>query len=395
MPGELIYLDHGATTPVEPVVEAAIARFSAREFGNASSTHRLGRAARDAIEAARGQVAQLLGCARDEVVFTGSASEANNMAVKGVAWGRGRGRPVHVVTTAAEHPCVLEACAALRRHFDVEVTELPVDGDGAVDADAVRRAITPATALVSVMVANNEVGTINPIAEIAAVAREAGVPLHTDAVPAAAWLELDALTAGAALVSISGHKMHGPKGVGALKVAREVELVPLVHGGGQELGLRAGTEAVGLIAGMGEAVTLAVGRRSRAARKVRALRDRLIAAVGELPGARLTGHATRRLPNHASFVFDGVDGKALLDRLNTGGVIASSGSACSSRKLTSSHVLRAMGVPEHLAQSSLRLTLGTGTTEDDIERAAGAIRDAVTALRGSAAAARPALAAEG
>jgi len=377
----IVYLDHAATTAVEPVVQTAMARFLSHEFGNPSSRHRLGRAAQAAVEAARGQVAALLGCVRDEVVFTGSASEANNLALKGVVWAtaEARARPLHIITTAVEHPCVLESCAALRRYFGCEITELPVDGDGAVDPDAVRRAITSRTVLVSVMTANNEVGTLNPIADIARVAREAGVPLHTDAVAAAGWLELDRVAAGAQLISVSGHKLHGPKGVGALKVARDVELVPLVHGGGQELGMRSGTEAVPQIVGMGEAAALCVDRKARAARKVRALRDRLAGAILELAGARLTGHATRRLPNHASFVFDGVDGKMLLDRLNSVGVIASSGSACSSTKLTSSHVLRAIGLPDELAQSSLRLTLGVATTEEEIDRAVGAIREAVAA----------------
>lgn len=378
----MVYLDHAATTPLDPVVQSAIAPFLAHEFGNPSSSHRLGRAARQAVEAARGKVAALLGCARDEVIFTGSASEANNTAIKGAVWAAAAGRPVHVVTTAVEHPCILECCAALRRYFGCAVTELPVGGDGAVDPDAVRRAIGPTTVLVSVMTANNEVGTLQPVEEIARIAREAGVLFHSDAVAAAAWLDLDRLLADAAMVSLSGHKLYGPKGVGALKVAREVELVPLVHGGGQELGLRSGTEGVAQLVGMGEAAALTADRKARAARRVRALRDRLIAAVSQIPGAELTGHPTHRLPNHASFVFHGVDGKILLDRLGAAGIVASSGSACSSKKLTSSHVLRAMGVPEALAQSSLRLTLGLATREEEVDRAAAVIDDAVAAIRG-------------
>jgi cysteine desulfurase len=381
----IIYLDHAATTPLDPVVQSALAPFLAGEFGNPSSSHRLGRRAREAVEAARGEVAAMLGCARDELIFTGSASEANNTALKGVVWAAAaaRSRPVHLVTTAVEHPCVLECCAALRRYFGCEVTELPVDGDGAVDPDAVRRAIRPHTALVSVMTANNEVGTLQPVDEIARIARDAGVPFHSDAVAAAAWLELDRLLADAGLVSLSGHKLYGPKGVGALKIARDVELVPLVHGGGQELGLRSGTEGVAQIVGMGAASALTTDRRRRAARKVRGLRDRLIAAVSTIAGARLTGDATRRLPNHASFVFDDVDGKILLDRLGQEGVVASSGSACASKKLSSSHVLRAMGLPEELAQSSLRLTLGVGTREEDVDRAVAVIEETVAAIRGA------------
>lgn len=376
----IVYLDHAATTPVEPVVQAAMARFLSHEFGNPSSRHRLGRSALEAVEAARGQVAKLIGCARDEVVFTGSASEANNLALKGLVWAnpRARERPLHILTTRVEHTCVLEACAALARHFGCEITELPVDGDGIVDPDVVRRAITPRTVLISVMTANNEIGSINPIADIAAVARDAGVPFHTDAVAAAAWLDLERVVAGAQLVSLSGHKLHGPKGVGVLKVAHDIELVPLVHGGGQELGMRSGTEGVPQIVGMGEAAALCVERKARAARKVRALRDRLIAGVLEVPGARLTGHPTLRLPNHASFVFDGVDGKILLDRLNLAGVIASSGSACSSKQLTSSHVLRAIGIPDDIAQASLRLTLGPATTDEEIDRAITTIREATS-----------------
>ncbi|HEU5059604.1 MAG TPA: cysteine desulfurase family protein [Kofleriaceae bacterium] len=381
----LVYLDHAATTPLDPVVQSAMAPFLAGEFGNPSSSHRLGRTAREAVEAARGKVAALLGCARDEVVFTGSASEANNTGLKGVVWAAAaaRSRPVHLVTTAVEHPCVLECCAALRRYFGCEVTELAVAGDGTVDPDAVRRAIRPDTALVSVMTANNEVGTLQPVAEIARIAREAGVPFHSDAVAAAGWIEVDTLLADAALVTISGHKLYGPKGVGALKVARTVELVPLIHGGGQELGLRGGTEGVAQIVGMGEAAALTSERRRRAARRVAGLRDRLIAAVSAIDGARLTGHPARRLANHASFVFEGVDGKILLDRLGKERVIASSGSACASKKLTSSHVLRAMGLPEELAHSSLRLTLGVGTREEDIDRAVAVIEDAVASIRGA------------
>jgi cysteine desulfurase len=378
-----IYLDHAATTPVAPRVVAAAQPYFSQIFANPASRHRLGQAAQTGLDHARVRATELFGCARDEIVFTGSASEANNLALKGLAWASKKKVSIpHLVTSSVEHPCIIECCAALEKHFGVEVTKLRVDGDGRVDPDELKKAIKSNTVLVSIMTANNEVGTENPIVDLARIAREAGVPFHTDAVAAACWIDLRPIVKDAAMASISAHKMYGPKGVGVLKVSRATNLVPLVHGGGQEMGLRSGTESVPAIVGAGEAFALCTERRAEAADRVRTLRDRLAEGIlSQVRGVRWTGHPKLRVANHASFVFESLDGKALIDGLSTKGVIASSGSACSSRKLKSSHVLRAMGISDELASASLRLTLGVDTTQDEIDRTVEILGEVVREIR--------------
>jgi cysteine desulfurase len=376
----LIHLDHAATTPVADRVLAAMQPYFSQTFGNPSSKHEHGVAAHSGIDRARARIAELLGCTRDEVTFTGSATEANNLAIKGTVWRSKKNSP-HLITSAVEHPSVLECCDALEKHFGCRVTRLPVNGDALIDPDELSRAITPDTVLISLMAANNEVGTENPIAELARIAREASIPFHTDAVASACWTDLRSLLRDAPLASISAHKMYGPKGVGVLKVGRRINLVPLVHGGGQEFNLRSGTESVPQIVGAGDAASLCLDQSGQIER-VRRLRDRLAEGVlSHGRGVRWTGHPHKRAANHASFVFEGIDGNALLDRLGQRGVIASSGSACSSRKLTSSHVLRAMGIPEELARASLRLTLGRETSEEEIDRAVAIIGEVAAEIR--------------
>ncbi|HZU08157.1 MAG TPA: cysteine desulfurase NifS [Chloroflexota bacterium] len=365
---EPIYLDHAATTPVRPeVVEAMLPYFTDR-YGNPSSIYGLGREARQAIDRARDTVANILGCRSAEVIFTSCGSESDNLAIKGVAFAcRDRGN--HIITSQVEHHAVLHTCEWLERYFGFEVTYLPVDRYGVVDLAALEAALTERTILVSVMLANNEVGTIQPIREIAELVRPRGIVLHTDAVQGGGALDLNVDALGVDLLSLSGHKFYAPKGVGVLYVRQGTPLLPQLQGGGQERNRRAGTENVPYIVGLATALQLATEELPSTTARLRALRDRLIRGVLErVPGAHLTGHPTARLPNSASFVFEGVEGEALLLALDQVGICASTGSACTSGSLEASHVLKAMGLPVDLAQGSLRLTLGRDNTEDQIDR---------------------------
>jgi cysteine desulfurase len=365
---EPIYLDHAATTPVRPeVVEAMLPYFTDR-YGNPSSIYGLGREARQAIDRARDTVANILGCRPAEVIFTSCGSESDNLAIKGVAFAcRDRGN--HIITSQVEHHAVLHTCEWLERYFGFEVTYLPVDRYGVVDLAALEAALTERTILVSVMLANNEVGTIQPIREIAELVRPRGIVFHTDAVQGGGALDLNVDALGVDLLSLSGHKFYAPKGVGVLYVRQGTPLLPQLQGGGQERNRRAGTENVPYIVGLATALQLATEELPSTTARLRALRDRLIKGVLErVPGAHLTGHPTARLPNSASFVFEGVEGEALLLGLDQVGICASTGSACTSGSLEASHVLKAMGLPVDLAQGSLRLTLGRDNTEDQIDR---------------------------
>lgn len=361
-----VYLDHAATTPVRPEVRELMARVMAEEWGNPSSLHFAGRAARAVIDRARSQVAALVGCEPRQVIFTGSGTEADNLALKGVAWAyRDRGR--HIVTTTVEHHAVLHACAALERE-GFEITYVPVDGSGRVDPDDVVRALRPDTILVSVMLVNNEVGTVQPVAEIARRARERGVLVHTDAVQAAGVLPIDADELGVDLLSLSAHKIGGPKGIGALFVRPGTQLLPLVDGGGQERRLRAGTENTPAIAGFGLAAERAVAERPARAQHLRRLRERLEAGILErVPGARINGAGAERAPHISNVLLPGIKADTFLIQLDLAGVAASSGSACSAGTPEPSHVLRAMGLSEGEAFSSIRFSLGAETTEDDID----------------------------
>jgi len=358
-----IYLDHNASTPIDASVRAAMAPYLVAAFGNPSSGHWAGAPAREAVEAARAQVAALLGCAPDEVVFTSGGTEANNAALTG-AFFAAAGRSRHIVTTLVEHPAIIEPCRFLER-LGATVTYVGIDARGMVDPDDVRRALRPDTILVSVMHANNEVGTIQPIEQIARITREAGVPLHSDAAQSVGKLDTDVDAFGVDLLSIAGHKFYGPKGVGALYVRRGLRLEPFMHGASHESGRRAGTENVLLDVGLGAAAALACDRAWTAA--CRDLRDRFWAALHERFGkrVRLNGHPTERLCNTLSVDFVGRVGSEILAALP--GVAASTGSACHADRVTLSPVLEAMHVPPEVGIGAVRFSLGRSTTWDELD----------------------------
>ena len=373
-----IYLDYNATTPVLPQVRDALLPFLDTHFGNPSSDHPYGRAAAKGVQRARQQVADLLGCAADEVVFTSGGSESDNWALIGRVWATGSDR-AHVVTTIVEHPAVLNTCRFLERR-GVAVTYLPVDGPGQVDPDDVRRALRPETVVVSVMHANNEVGTLQPIGEIAAICREAGVPLHTDAAQSVGKVATRVDDLGVDMLTIAGHKLYAPKGIGALYVRRGTALEPLIHGAGHEGGRRAGTENVPWMVALGAAAALAGATLEGEAARQRALRDRLHRLLEEKAGGvTLNGHPTARLPNTLNVRFAGIDGNALLAAVPE--VAASTGSACHAGETEPSAVLLAMGIPPEEAVGAVRLSLGRLTTEDEVDRAAEALAAGVARLR--------------
>ncbi|MFI5273552.1 MAG: cysteine desulfurase family protein [Ktedonobacterales bacterium] len=359
-----IYLDHAATTPTDPAVLARMLPYFSASFGNASSIYRLGRQSMEAVDAAHDTVATILGARASEIVFTGGGSEADNLAIKGIA-SSARRRGTHIVTTSVEHHAVLHTCQQLERE-GFRVTYLPVDATGRVSAEQVAAALTDETALVTIMYANNEVGTIQPIAEIGAICRARRIPFHTDAVQAGGLADLDVRALNVDLLTLSAHKFYGPKGVGILYVRQGMRLQPQTLGGSQERNRRAGTENVPGVVGAAEALRLAQAHRAEEAARLAALRDQLIAGVLRIPGTRLTGHPTLRLPHSASFTITGVEGESLLLNLDLLGIAASSGSACTTGSVEPSHVLTAMGVAPDEARGHLRLTLGASTTERDI-----------------------------
>lgn len=362
-PARPIYLDYNASTPIDPTVAAAMQPFLTGAFGNPSSGHWAAAPAKAALETARGQVAAVLGCAEDEVVFTSGGSEANNLALKGVFFAR-KHKGEHLVTTQVEHPAVLGPCGFLER-LGATVTYLPVDRMGQVDPDAVRRAITPRTILISVMHANNEVGTIQPIEEIGKIARQRGVAFHTDAAQSIGKIPTDVDTLGIDLLTIAGHKLYAPKGVGALYVRRGVELEPWLHGAGHEHGRRAGTESALLAVGLGAACALARDLASMV--RVRGLRDRFWQGLQHRFGddVVLNGHLEQRLPNTLNVSFVGRVGAEILQRLD--GVAASTGSACHTGRIELSPVLRAMAVPPEVGMGAIRFSLGRPTTDDEVD----------------------------
>jgi cysteine desulfurase len=362
----LIYLDHAATTPVRPEVLEAMLPYFGEVYGNASSVHSAGTVPRAALEQARDGIAGVLGCRPGEIVFTAGGTEADNLAILGVARSL-RGRGNHVISSAIEHHAVLHACERLERE-GFRVTYLPVDRMGLIDPAAVEAALTDETVLVSLMLANNEIGTIEPIAEIAPIVRARGIPFHTDAVQAAGMLDLQVDRLGVDLLTISAHKIYGPKGTGALYVRRGTPLEAIVHGGDQERGRRSGTENVPGIVGLAVALMLAEQERAMEAPRLAALRDHLIAGVLErVPGAHLTGHPVQRLPGHASFYMEGVSGESVLVDLDMAGIACASGSACRAGSTDPSHVLTAIGLSRELARNGLRMTLGRENTEEDID----------------------------
>lgn len=373
-----IYLDYAATTPVDERVLQAMLPFFTQAFGNPSSIHAFGQQAEAAVEEARETVARVLHCQPGEIIFTSCGSEADNLALRGVALARrAQNGANRILTTRAEHPAVSKTAADLERHYGFQVEWLPVDAYGRLLPETVAERLDERVALVSVMYANNEIGTINPIAEIAAVCRQRGVPFHTDAVQAAAYLPLDVEALGVDLLSLGAHKFYGPKGVGALYVRRGTPLLPLLTGGGQEGGRRAGTSNVPYLVGLAEALRLTDLEREERIAHVHPLRDRLIGAILEtIPEVQLTGHPVERLPNHASFVFRGVDGNLLLTLLDAAGFACSSGSACKTGNPEPSEVMTALGLPPEWGLGSLRITLGRHTTAEEVQ----ALLEALPAL---------------
>ena len=361
----VIYMDHAATTPVDPDVLAAMLPYFSERFGNPSSIYRLGRESYDALETAHETVARMLGCRPVEIIFTGGGSEADNLAIKGVAHAKRR-RGDHIITTAIEHHAVLHTCQQLERE-GYRVTYLSVDATGLVNPDDVAAAITDETALVTMMYANNEVGTIQPIAEIGRICRARRVPFHTDAVQAGGLLDIDVNTLGVDLLSLSAHKFYGPKGVGILFARQGTRIQPQILGGSQERNRRAGTENVPGAVGAAVALERAQANRATESARLTALRDRLISGLLQIPDTQLTGHPERRLPNNASFAFAGVEGESLLLNLDLIGVAASSGSACTTGSVEPSHVLMAMGVSEGASRGHLRLTLGHSSDDGDVD----------------------------
>lgn len=375
-----IYLDHAATTAVSPEVLREMLPCMTECFGNAASIHGTGREAHRALDRARKQVAAVLGAQPQEIYFTSGGSESDNWAVKGVAWAA-RGRGKHVITSAVEHHAVLNACAWLEG-MGFEVTRLPVDALGRVDPDSVARALRPDTVLISVMTANNEIGTLQPIREIGEIARSRGVPFHTDAVQAAGHIPVNVEELQVDLLSLSAHKFHGPKGVGVLYVRRGTKLDSLIHGGAQERGLRAGTPNVPGAVGLAKALELASASLPESADRVRALRDQLIREIrARIPDAVLNGDPERRLPGNVHFSFPGVDGEALLLRLDLAGIACSGGSACTSGAQEPSHVLAAIGQAPELAKGGLRMTLGEENTPEEIKEVLRVLPEIVQDLK--------------
>ncbi|MBM2832034.1 MAG: NifS2 [Dehalococcoidia bacterium] len=383
---KLIYLDHAATTPVHPKVLDAMLPYFSEKYGNPSSIYSIAQESRQALEDARTSVAGILGCPAREVVFTSGGTESNNTALKGVALAS-RKSGDHIITSAIEHHSVLEACHLLEK-LGFQITRLPVDGHGLVKMEELEKALTERTVLVSIMLANNEVGTVQPVADIVRLVKKKAESLgrqiifHTDAVQAVGFEDLDAGKLGVDLLSLSAHKFYGPKGVGLLYMKKDVPFLPHQGGGSQERNKRAGTENVAGIVGLAEAMKLVVGSRESNVQHCRGLRDKLIERIlAKVPGAHLTGHPARRLAFNASFCFDAVEGESILLHLDFANVAASSGSACAAGSLEPSHVLLAMGIPGALAHGSLRFTLGSQNTDEEVDYVLSLLPDVVEKLR--------------
>lgn len=375
-----VYMDYAATTPVMPEVIEAMSPYFHDKFGNPSSIHSMGQEGRDAVEKARGQVASLIRCQPEEVVFTGCGTEADNQAIKGVAFAN-REKGNHIITTTIEHHAVLYTCEFIKS-MGFDVTFVPVDKYGMVDPRDVKKAITKKTLLVSVMHANNEVGTIQPIEEIGKITREAGVYFHVDAVQTFGHLPIDVDKLGIDFLSASAHKLYGPKGVGMLYIRPGSSIVPLLHGGEQEEGRRAGTENVPGITGFGKAAEIAQQDMQKEAVALTGYRKKMIESIlGNVGDTYLNGHPQIRLPNNVNFSFDFIEGESILMYLDAEGICASTGSACSSASSEPSHVLTAMGIPVERARGSLRLTMGRWTTQDDIDKVVEALPRIVAKLR--------------
>ncbi|MFC1931700.1 cysteine desulfurase NifS [Chloroflexota bacterium] len=375
-----IYLDYAATTPTHPEVVKAMLPYFTEAFGNPSTIHSCGQEAKEAMEQARTKVANLIGASEEEIIFTGSGTEADNFAIKGVAYAN-ENKGNHIITTPIEHHAILETCHFLEKR-GWEITYLPVDEYGLVDPDDVSKAITDKTVLISVMHANNEVGTIEPIAELGRIAREAGVYFHTDAVQTVGHIPINVAELGLDLLSLSAHKLYGPKGVGALYIRKGTKLIPFVHGGEQERGRRASTENVPGIIGLGKAIEIARQEMSEEAERVTFLRDKIISGLlAQIDHTRLNGHPRKRLPNNVNVSIFFAEGESMCLSLDLEGICISTGSACSSGSLEPSHVMIALGLPPEQAHSSLRLTLGKWTTEEEVDQVLEVLPRIVAKLR--------------
>jgi cysteine desulfurase len=374
-----IYMDYAATTPIDPRVLKAMKPYFLKKFGNSMSLHSFGREAKEALEESRETVAKFMGALPEEVIFTSSATESNNLALKGIAFAN-RKKGKHIITSAIEHHCILESAEWLRRN-GFEVTILPVDKYGLVDPGDVEDAIRKDTILVSIMHANNEIGTIEPIKEIGRICREKEVYFHTDAVQSFGKIPVNVNEMNIDLLSISAHKFYGPKGVGALFIRRGVKIEPILHGGGHEFGLRSSTVNVPGIVGMAEAVKLRKKEMKREARRLTKLRDKLIKGILKIENSYLNGHPKKRLPNNANFWFAFIEGESLIMHLDSYGIAASTGSACSSDTLEPSHVLLAIGLKPHEAHGSLRLSLGKWTKVSDVNYVLKVLPKVVEKLR--------------
>lgn len=371
-------MDHSATTAVDPAVREAMIPYFSEKYGNPSSLYTIGREARRAIEEARLKVADLIGAKKEEIIFTGSGTESDNLAIKGIAY-RNRKKGDHIITSSIEHHAVLNPCKYLEAQ-GFKVTYLPVSREGIVNPADVESAVTPKTILISIMHANNEIGTIQPIEEIGKIAKEKNIPLHTDAVQTAGKIPLNVDALGVNLLSMSAHKMYGPKGVGALYIRKGTTVEPLLHGGGHERNIRSSTENVPGIVGFGKAAGLAKERLPQEA-KLATLRDSLIRGALEIKESYLNGHPTKRLPNNANFRFSYIEGESMILNLDMKGVAASTGSACSSTSLEPSHVLMAIGLRPEEAHGSLRLTLGIENTQEDVDYVVSILPEIVNKLR--------------
>lgn len=375
-----IYFDHNATTPVPEEVFEAMVPFLKEQWGNPSSIHWAGRGTRKAVEDAREKVCALLNCTNTELIFTSSGTEGDNHALKGLAYAK-KDKGNHIITTSVEHPAVLNTCKHLQKE-GFEVTYLGVDNDGLISLDELKAAITPKTILISVMFANNETGVLFPMREIGAIAKEKGIAFHTDAVQAAGKAKIDVKDINCDLLTISGHKLYGPKGIGALFVKRGVRLVPLIHGGHHERNRRGGTENVAGIVGMGKAAEIALRDMDKEIEHLKALRDRLEKGMAErVQHIKVNGHADKRLPNTANISFEFVEGESLLLNLDMKGIAASSGSACTSGSLEPSHVLIAMGLTHELSHGSVRFSLGKSNTAEEIDFLLGTMPPIVERMR--------------
>jgi cysteine desulfurase len=375
-----IYLDYAATTPADPAVVQAMLPYFHDAFGNPSAIYSYGQEAKAAVEEARTKVARLIGARDDEIVFTGSGTEADNFALKGAAFAN-KSKGNHIITSSIEHHAILESCKFLGK-MDFKITYLPVDGYGLVDPDTVKKAITDKTILISVMHANNEVGTIQPISEISQVAKEAGVYFHTDAVQTAGHIQTNVQELGVDLLSISAHKLYGPKGVGLLYIKKGTKILPFLNGGAQERGRRASTENVPGIVGFGKAAELAGQEINSEAERITRLRDKLITGIQKnIDHVHLNGHPVKRLPNNANISVEFVEGESMCLNMDMAGICISTGSACSSTSLEASHVLLAMGLDPVKAHGSLRFTMGKWTTDEEIDKVLVTLPRIISKLR--------------